>query len=221
MKFTVFSGTWTHWSLADALKWHMQWKCSLVKAFGELALLCADGRVFATGVLARSHPDRPKGWDFPPYEPFATPNRLPPNTPGLGRIPAEDWPDFEPVTDTEGEPTSKLSYASVKLPAWSHVEFDQSSLVEAWMPLIRETEKRKQGRGRAAVVPTVKLVEFYRTLKRERGIAPPMAELQRLAEAEFEPSHVRREEARAAQTIVWGQQRPGPRSSRLKTRAAE
>jgi hypothetical protein len=222
VKYKVFSGYWSHWPLADALKWRtQQWKCSLPKAFREVALLCAEDpdRVFATGVLIGSHPERPRGWDFPPFEPFATPSRLPSNTPNLGRIPAEDWSDLEPAADPEtGQPTNQLNYASVKRPAWSHVEFNEPILVEAWMPLIRETEKGRR-RNQATAVTHGRLVRFFKDMKLQ--IPPSQAKLKSLAEQEFKSLSVTNTLVKDAQETVWGKQRRGPRGKRQKAKAAE
>jgi hypothetical protein len=149
-KFEVFSGTWSHWPLADALSWRLQWKgITLEVAFDELRHLCVNTPgLFATGVLIGSHPARPRGWDFPPYEPYATPNRVPHNTPNLGRVPAEDWEDLEPVTDQEAHPTNRLRYKSAKLEAWDHIELDKTTLVNTWLELMGRPESDVECRVR-------------------------------------------------------------------------
>ena len=137
------SGYWAHWPLAEALSWRMEFGCSLHTAFKELVeLMCQDpDRMFGTGVLIGSHPLRPRGWDFPPYEPFATPNRLPFNTPNLGRVPFEDWCDLEPTTDSDGRPTNKARWASAKVDAWDYIELDRHTLMKAWLEYMARSER--------------------------------------------------------------------------------
>ena len=151
-KFAVYSGMWSHWPLADALTWRLQFGGTVDAGFKELQglvrLHAKDPEpLFATGVLVGSHPLRPVGWDFPPYQPFATPHTLPPSTPNLGRIPTEEWTDFELVIDSEGRPTRGVRYASAKSVAWDYIEFDRTTLMSASLEFMARADQTASARS--------------------------------------------------------------------------
>jgi hypothetical protein len=205
------AGVWSHWPLADALRWRMQRGCTVDHAMTELRVLMRRDpeNLFATGVLIGSNPLRPRGWDFPPYEPFGAPNRLPQNTPNLGRVPGEDWGDLKAVVDSRQQPTSRLDYISTWSEAWDFVEFDKTRLMIAWMRLIEksadelpndENRSDDQSRkpGRPPVLPGIKeaMLKKFRS-KIDELFDPKIWSGSKLAKA-FKTSRSTAERARKA-----------------------
>jgi len=196
-------GNWIHWPIGDALRWRMQFGCSIEQAVKELCLLMRQEPkdfqrdLFVTGVFVRSHPARPVDWNFPPREFLITPSRLAPGAPHLGRTPGDHWDDLEPVVDADEQPTNALRWVSVKLIAWKHVECDQDRLIIAWMPLIEKSVGADQA---ASLSPPIakSIDKDNKRARRDRAINDVLDRLENPPRPDLPWGRFREEVCRAA-----------------------
>jgi len=124
------------WKLADALKWRLRHGGTLDNAESELAAMCGNEIIEATGLVAGSHPERkeePLWWQ--PFIHPASSHRL--GTPRHAVLRASNWADLRVVRDADGQPTSDLEFKDYLSPAWQAVELeDRYAAMKAWRAAI-------------------------------------------------------------------------------------